>query len=349
MDGVCEKSEEQVITTYMVAKLAGVHQSTVSRVLSGNPKIPEKTVRKVMRACEELSYVPNILAKGFRDSRAYTIALHIPFTAETVFSDPFVPAFLYGIREEAARNKYGVLLSYVDPFDGSGGDFANIIKSRRADGMIIASIRDNDERIRILEEEGIPAAIGHCGQTLPKNVASVDIDNHHCGYLSGRFVVGRKHRRIAILDCAGGALVERDFVDGAMKAILEDGLTEGDVYINYLPDQAQQGCATVCQMLNSSNPPTAIIAHPTMLTLGAMEAIKRSERDVFLLGMGSPLLTQLHPEVPHIVPPAEELGKEMARAVIDIINGQPAAAPKLLYSHIVDEKGWMYQERPSNR
>ncbi len=343
---VPKQPDDSPITTYMIAERAGVHQSTVSRVLSGHPKIPEKTVRKVMRVCRELNYVPNVLAKGFRDRRAYTLALHIPFSAETVFSDPFVPAFLHGIREEASKHEYGLLLSYVDP-DDPNVSFANIVKSHRADGMIIASLRDHDERIGILAEEGIPAAVGRCEQPLPPNVASVDIDNRHSGYLCGRFALSRRHRRVAVLLSNDDNLVVRDFTAGLLQALREAKVAEEDILLRSIQDQAQEGYTATCRLLDAPLPPTAVIAHPTMLTFGSLEAIQRRNSDALLVGMGSPLLNQLHPDVPHVVPPAEELGKEMARAVIEIIEGAPAPAPKLLYNHIVDEKGWMYQERPA--
>ena len=52
-----------------VAQRAGVSLSTVSIILNGNAetrKIPEKTQQKVLKAMEDLHYVPNHYAKGLR-------------------------------------------------------------------------------------------------------------------------------------------------------------------------------------------------------------------------------------------------------------------------------------------
>jgi len=57
-----------------VAKLAGVHESTVSRAL--NPATASivniRTVRRVKSAAEKLNYVPNIMARGLRTKLSMT-------------------------------------------------------------------------------------------------------------------------------------------------------------------------------------------------------------------------------------------------------------------------------------
>ena len=49
-----------------VAKLANVDISTVSRALNNKGYVHEETKKRIIEAVEELSYHPNILAKGLR-------------------------------------------------------------------------------------------------------------------------------------------------------------------------------------------------------------------------------------------------------------------------------------------
>ena len=62
-----------------VAKLAGVSQSTVSRVFAPNAKgkVATKTRKKVLEAANALGYYPNALAKGLVTKETNLIGLLI--------------------------------------------------------------------------------------------------------------------------------------------------------------------------------------------------------------------------------------------------------------------------------
>jgi len=335
----------RTLTTQVIAEKSGVNQSTVSRVLSGDPRITEATARKVRRVCRELGYVRNHLARGFRAKKSYTVGLHIPFTAETVFSDPFIPAFLHGIRVAAAARNYGILLSYVAP-DEPVVNFANIVKGRRADGLILASLHEGDERIELLRKEGIPAVIGKCGEVLADNLACVDIDNHHSGYQAARFVLIRGCRKLVLLVGNQGTLVDRDFRAGVEAACAAGGLASRDLRVCEVPDQVAAGRDQMKAILAAGDSPDAVVVQMTMPTLGVLRALESAGDKILVVGMGSPLLSQLYPGVPYVVQPAEELGREAFQALYQIMTGKGRPTDKFLYNHIVDEKGWTFQECP---
>ena len=57
-----------MVTIYDIAKFCGVSPSTVSKVINNYSSIPESTKEKVLKAMEELNYIPNssatYLSKG---------------------------------------------------------------------------------------------------------------------------------------------------------------------------------------------------------------------------------------------------------------------------------------------
>ena len=61
-----------------VAKLANVDVSTVSRALNNKENVNPDTRNRVIKAAEELNYQPNILARGLKERKTYTIALLAP-------------------------------------------------------------------------------------------------------------------------------------------------------------------------------------------------------------------------------------------------------------------------------
>ena len=85
-----------------VARLAGVSQSAVSRVVSGDvDRIPAETRDRILAAVKDLGYVPNAAARNLRNKRNRLLGVH---TFEAVFPharDDFYVEFLLGIEERA--------------------------------------------------------------------------------------------------------------------------------------------------------------------------------------------------------------------------------------------------------
>ena len=97
---------------YDVAKLAGVSQPTVSRVLNHNDttvQISDETRQRVMAAVEELGYRPNILARSLRTQRTQTIALMI-----ADLSNGFYHPIARAVQDVARKRDYEVLISNSD-------------------------------------------------------------------------------------------------------------------------------------------------------------------------------------------------------------------------------------------
>ena len=61
-----------------VAKLACVDVSTVSRALNNTSYVHPDTKARIFAAVKELSYQPNLLAKGLRQGKRNTIGVVIP-------------------------------------------------------------------------------------------------------------------------------------------------------------------------------------------------------------------------------------------------------------------------------
>src|SRR5699024_7337023 len=99
------------ITAEDVAKLAGVSPSTVSRVISNNPKISEATRVKVLKAMKKLSYYPNANARSLAIQKTGTVGIIIPTTSEDYFSNPFFSESLRGIIRGASNSDYDLLIS----------------------------------------------------------------------------------------------------------------------------------------------------------------------------------------------------------------------------------------------
>ena len=76
MRGAVERTRP---TLEKVALHAGVSRATVSRVVNGSPSVAPDIRDKVLRAVQELGYVPNPAARSLVTQRTDSIALVSPF------------------------------------------------------------------------------------------------------------------------------------------------------------------------------------------------------------------------------------------------------------------------------
>lgn len=84
-----------------IARLAGVSQATVSRVLSGAKSVKPETRDKVMHVIETQGYRPNVFAQGMRTNHSSTVGV-----AVSRVTNPIVPEILEELtRQFAAKNR----------------------------------------------------------------------------------------------------------------------------------------------------------------------------------------------------------------------------------------------------
>jgi DNA-binding LacI/PurR family transcriptional regulator len=333
-----------MITTLDIAKRVGVNQSTVSRVLTGFKKVKPETVAKIKKACDELGYIYNAPARTLRTGCAHAIALQFPVKRASLFSDIFVAEFIQGVSEIFTPGGYSVILSYFDPNDPAV-DFSEIVKTRRADGLIVTSPRPNDPRIQTLIKEEIPAVLGRYDGELGAKMACVDYDNKQSVYLGTKFLISRGHRNIVFCKPDMDTFVEMDYLEGYKQAIQEAGLTFRSEYFTHVPMQIENARAKIGELLRMPDAPTAFLVGVRQTTLTVAQVVHDLRQNIAVLGEESPILQQLFPKLPRIVCSPVILGRQMARSLLQmLVDGKYPRKLKLLKCVIIDEEGKPFQE-----
>jgi DNA-binding LacI/PurR family transcriptional regulator len=117
-----------------VAKLAGVSQKTVSRVLNGEPYVKEEVRTRVLAAVEELGYRPNNVARALNSGRTRRIGLVALGTAL------YGPASLLIALERATRST-GYSFSVVNTVEEDPGGVAGAVDhliDQGVDGIVLS-------------------------------------------------------------------------------------------------------------------------------------------------------------------------------------------------------------------
>ncbi|TDE89287.1 LacI family transcriptional regulator [Occultella glacieicola] len=156
-----------------VARLAGVSQSAVSRVVSGDlARIPAATAERIREAVRELGYVPNPAARSLRGRRNSLLGVH---AFEPLFQwarDGFYLDFLLGIEERAEETGNDlVLFTSATGRHGSGTVYTSEMnRLGMADGSILLGVASDPHELARLAGDGYPFV--HVGR---RDVPGVEI------------------------------------------------------------------------------------------------------------------------------------------------------------------------------
>ncbi len=124
-----------------VAKKAGVGVGTVSRVISGNGYVAEKTRERVEAAIEALNYVPNEMARNLTRQRSKTIGLIVPDITNFFFS-----MLVNEVEQRLHKLGYRTLLCSCNGDKDNEKDYLDHLDQNLVDGIITASSLLSGER-----------------------------------------------------------------------------------------------------------------------------------------------------------------------------------------------------------
>ena len=174
--------------------MAGVAQSTVSYYLNGSRPVSQAARARIEAAVKALGYHPNSSARTLRTRRTNLITLIERLSYESDGSDA-VP-YLTAIVEEAYSLGCDVILNTTeaDPDSLRRMDGRNI-----CDGFILMDIVDNDERVPVAADIGLPTVVfGDPGDDYGLDL--VYFDYGRAGEIIVDYLACREHHHVLFLD-----------------------------------------------------------------------------------------------------------------------------------------------------
>jgi LacI family repressor for deo operon, udp, cdd, tsx, nupC, and nupG len=252
-----------------VAELAGVSQSTVSRVLSAAPGsglISDETAQRVRDAARQLGYSPNPIARALRGEHTHLIGLVVREIA-----DPFFAGVIETLTATARKANYGMILSHAHSDPREGLEMARVLDSRQCDGVVfLGDLRDDQAVLRTILSERHPVVALCRGQRV-RFLPTVNCDNRSGVHLLIDHLLGLGHRRIAFIH--GGWIGD---IRDRLEAFLEfkDNHPEGDLF-TWLPaktNNSDGGYQAMRSLLDLVPRPTAVMAADDAMAIGALKA-----------------------------------------------------------------------------
>ena len=92
-----------------IAKELGVSKTTISRAISGNGRVSEKTRERILKYIDEIGYIPNAAGSSLATTKARNIAFSMPLNKDSTKSAYFLEC-LFGVKKRAEEASYDVLI-----------------------------------------------------------------------------------------------------------------------------------------------------------------------------------------------------------------------------------------------
>lgn len=304
-----------MVTIEDVAKLAGVSNSTVSRVLNDREYVKESTRKKVFDAVSELGYKPSRIARSLRANSSKIIGLII-----SDIQNPFFTSLVRAVEDIAYTNNYSLILCNTDEDPEKEKLYVELMLSERVSGVIITPTREHDCPLRKLLEMNV-ATVCVDRQVLDCETDSVLSDNAKSSFKLIEHLIQNGHKRIGALFGPSNITTFRKRLQGYKEAHEEYGLAiDKDLIQQGIPKE-QEGYELANRILDLDDPPTAMIAGNNLMALGALHAIKDRQwsipEDISLVSFDDREWAQLiSPTITVASQPTYEMGRLAAEQVM---------------------------------
>jgi LacI family transcriptional regulator len=300
-----------VTTMQDVATRAGVSAKTVSRVFNDDPHVTEETRERVQSAMRELKYVPNMLARTFREGKSAVIGIAVPDVA-----DPFFAAVTKGIELAAREKNMAIVVTSLGEDPALERNIIETTVRRQIDGLIIAPIAADQSYLAPWQDSFPIVFIDRVPARL--NADYFVEDDFGGAFEATQHLIAHGHRRIAIVGDSTDVPTTRLRLEGYKAALEIAGLgiaQELMVLGSRNADGAARACAT---LLGLADAPTAIFSSNARFSIGVFPALQALNRtDIALISFGDfPMADVLQPSVSVIDQNPRHVGRVAAERVL---------------------------------
>ncbi|MEJ5257372.1 MAG: LacI family DNA-binding transcriptional regulator [Fervidobacterium sp.] len=306
-----------------VAKRAGVSISTVSYVLNNTGKISEETRQKVLRAIEELNYVPNKFAKHLKKQQYDLVALVVH-----EIKGPFYDALVRGIQD--VLHSFGYNLLIYCTLENRRQDVDKFLRTGIVGGLLVMTPAVKNEDIVKWSKE---ISIVTLDRALKeKNVKSVRVDNEKGAYEVVKYLYSSGHRRIGFIKGAKDSLDAKERYKGFVRAMNELKLEIRDSDVLEGDFTEESGYSAMLEYLSSrkrKDLPTAFFCSNDEMAIGAMQALKENglkiPDEVSIVGFDDiELASYVIPSLTTVRRPMYQLGSFAAHMLLSVIQNKEA-------------------------
>lgn len=308
-----------------VAALAGVSLKTVSRVINEEPGVSPALSGRVVRAIEQLAYLPNLTASSLRraSGRSATIGLILENVA-----NPFSSALHRAIGDVAWARGVQVFSGSVDEDGIRERLLVSTFAGRRVDGLVVVPASHDHSYLLAQKQAGMAIVfVDRPAEFL--DVDAVVSDNRGGAEEAVRHLVAAGHRRIAYLGDLASVHTARERYAGYTLALERAGIPLDPAIVRHDLQDTDTAESTAAALLAAPSPPTAVFASQNLVTIGTIRALHRAgiQHRIAVVGFDDVMLADiLEPAVTVVAQDPRAIGTVAAQILFLRMDGDVAPA-----------------------
>ena len=317
-----------------IAKALGLSVTTVSRALKDGPEVRPETIQRVKSAAEKLGYVPNQGGLILRTGRSYTIALILSPEPQSAFPAMGFMFYCQGILRSLQDSPYTLTIQPRLEEEDLLKPIKRIVEGQLADGVIIGQTRNDDSRVRYLQQQQFPfVTFGRTKLTEPH--AFYDVRHEWITENSVHRLSKLGHQRIGLINPPEELNYSGHRLDGFIRGLESCGLCfQAELQVSTALS-FEAGRKVLQQFIELPNPPTAIVSPGVSTTLGILTEMNSANlilgKDLDLIAFeGTNYLEFNTPRINAYHSSLEAAGQQLCKLLLRRIEGESAEKLQML-------------------
>lgn len=267
---------EKPLNMVDVATAAGVSLSTVSRALSGNSGVSERTRVRIRKIAQDLGYVVSPEASGLSTGRTGRVGFVTP-----TINEWFYASVIAGATLVLAEHGIDVMLYPVTDTASRAAFFDDLPARRKVDALIVIAFPLTDYEWERLDSMHVQAVVvGIVDSDRP----SVGVDDEVVGRQAAHHLLALGHQHPGMITCVDpegfhySSDISRE--QGFRRALAEAGQEIDEELVVSVPWGIDGGAAGMSRLLSRPRMPTAVFAFSDEVAFGALRSLRRAGLDV---------------------------------------------------------------------
>lgn len=317
-------TRNRAVTMKDVAARAGVSRTAVSLVLNERHDVTlaSDTRARVLQAAAELGYRPNAGARALAQQRSDWYGL-----VTEIVTAPFAVDVIKGAQDRAMADDKYLLIASTESDPAAEHAVIERLLEQRVEGLIYAATWHRGVVVPEIARE-VPTVLVNCFDVEGRFPAVVP-DEREGGHRATERLLRAGHRRIGFINLDPGIPAAIGRREGYLSALREAGLAPDPALEVSGHATADSGFTATEQLLDLSDPPTAVFCANDRMAMGAYDAIKerglRIPHDVAVIGFDNQELIAgyLRPGLTTVALPFERMGSLGVDLLAKITAGEP--------------------------
>jgi DNA-binding LacI/PurR family transcriptional regulator len=298
--------------------------ATVSVVINDSPvakSIPEVTKARIMKAAQELNYLPNFFARSLAKQRSFTIGVLVP-----EISEGYAATVLSGIEDYLLKKGFFYFVASHHHRHALIERYIHMLTHRGVDAVIAVDTP-------LLHQLDVPV-VTVSGHRRIKGVTNILLDHERAAGMALQHLYGLGHRNIAIIKGQSFSSDTKVRWDSIRATAQKLGLSIPAASVVSLEGESSSpeiGYTATAKLLARKKPFTALFTFNDVSAIGAINALRDAglsvPEDVSVVGFDDIQSAAFqNPRLTTVRQPLRKMGELAAEVALERLRAKAGAA-----------------------